>query len=64
MDDLVLLATALTFDPSIIEIFTALSSGAHLLIVPAAVKMMPDVFLDIICRRNTVTVLQVGENCA
>ena len=58
-DDLVLGATALTFDPSIVEIFTTLSVGACLLIVPAAVKMMPDRLLDIIHVRNKVTVLQV-----
>ncbi|XP_053407469.1 beta-alanine-activating enzyme-like [Mercenaria mercenaria] len=58
-DDLVLAATALTFDPSIVEIFMALSVGACLLIVPPAVKMMPDRLLEMIHGRNKVTVIQV-----
>jgi acyl-CoA synthetase len=59
LDDLVLGATVLTFDPSIIEIFIALSVGACVLMVPPTVKMIPDRLLDIIHVRNKVTVIQV-----
>ncbi|KAL4217924.1 hypothetical protein ACF0H5_022663 [Mactra antiquata] len=58
-DDLVLAATALTFDPSIVEIFMTLSSGARLLILPQVVKMIPDLLLQCIYERNNVTVAQI-----
>ena len=57
--DTVVLATALTFDPSIVEIFIALSSGACLLVIPKAVRAIPDLFIDVTCVRNKATVLQV-----
>nr|XP_014713302.2 beta-alanine-activating enzyme isoform X2 [Equus asinus] len=40
-DDVLFLASPLTFDPSVVEIFVALSSGASLLIVPTSVKATP-----------------------
>ena len=59
-DDLVLLCSPLTFDPSVVELFTSLSVGACLLIVPHTIKVVPEVLLDVIHRRNKVTVIQVS----
>ena len=58
-DDLVLLCSPLTFDPCIVELFTSLSVGACLLIVPGTVKVNPDKLLEVIFYRNRVTVMQV-----
>ncbi|XP_077333569.1 beta-alanine-activating enzyme isoform X1 [Lithobates pipiens] len=58
-DDLVFLASPLTFDPSVIELFLALSSGACLLIVPEHLKMMPRKLFHILFQQHRVTVLQV-----
>ncbi|KAL3879099.1 hypothetical protein ACJMK2_031412 [Sinanodonta woodiana] len=55
--DCVLLASPLTFDPSIVDLFMALTSGASLLIIPDYVKMMPKNLLSAISR-NKVTVIQ------
>uniref|UniRef100_A0A8C5LX75 Aminoadipate-semialdehyde dehydrogenase n=1 Tax=Leptobrachium leishanense TaxID=445787 RepID=A0A8C5LX75_9ANUR len=57
--DCLFLASALTFDPSVIELFLALSSGACLLIVPDAVKMMPSRLCDLLFYQHEVTVLQI-----
>ncbi|XP_052770528.1 beta-alanine-activating enzyme-like isoform X2 [Mya arenaria] len=57
-EDTFLCATSLTFDPVMIELFTSLSVGACLLVVPPKVKVKPDLFIDIICQRNKVTVMQ------
>ena len=59
IDDLVLLCSPLTFDPSIVELFTSLSVGACMLIVPVTVKVSPDKLLEVIFYRNRVTVMQV-----
>ncbi|XP_075422266.1 beta-alanine-activating enzyme isoform X2 [Ascaphus truei] len=58
-DDLVFLASPLTFDPSVIELFLALSSGASLLVVPNTIKMMPHRLCDLLFHQHRVTVLQV-----
>ncbi|XP_028300188.1 beta-alanine-activating enzyme isoform X2 [Gouania willdenowi] len=58
-DDVVFLASPLTFDPSVVDIFLALSSGARLLIVPAVIKKMPNQLADILFRHQRTTVLQV-----
>ncbi|OCT99521.1 beta-alanine-activating enzyme [Xenopus laevis] len=58
-NDLLFLASPLTFDPSVIELFLALSSGACLLIVPNPIKMMPHKLCDILFHQHRVTVLQV-----
>lgn len=59
-DDVVFLASPLTFDPSVVEMFLALSSGACLLMVPSAVKRMPSRLANVLFRRNATTILQVN----
>ncbi|XP_069056937.1 beta-alanine-activating enzyme isoform X2 [Pleurodeles waltl] len=56
--DLLFLASPLTFDPSVIEMFVALTSGACLLIVPKTIKMMPHKLCDTLFHSHKVTVLQ------
>ncbi|XP_008831521.1 beta-alanine-activating enzyme isoform X2 [Nannospalax galili] len=58
-EDVLFLASPLTFDPSVVEIFVALSSGACLLIVPASVKMLPSRLAAVLFAHHRVTVLQV-----
>ncbi|TRY57108.1 hypothetical protein DNTS_023983 [Danionella cerebrum] len=57
-EDVVFLSSPLTFDPSVVEMFLALSSGACLLIVPPAVKKMPRRLSQVLFKRNNTTVLQ------
>ncbi|XP_043076339.1 beta-alanine-activating enzyme isoform X2 [Puntigrus tetrazona] len=57
-EDVVFLSSPLTFDPSVVEVFLALSSGACVLIVPSAVKKMPRRLANVLFRRNKTTVLQ------
>ncbi|XP_056337435.1 beta-alanine-activating enzyme [Danio aesculapii] len=57
-EDTVFLSSPLTFDPSVVEVFMALSSGACLLIVPSAVKKMPRRLAHVLFKRNSTTVLQ------
>uniref|UniRef100_A0A668A8X7 Aminoadipate-semialdehyde dehydrogenase n=1 Tax=Myripristis murdjan TaxID=586833 RepID=A0A668A8X7_9TELE len=57
--DVVFLASPLTFDPSVVEIFLALSSGAQLLIVPSVIKKMPSRLAQLLFRSHRTTVLQV-----
>uniref|UniRef100_A0A673NI29 Beta-alanine-activating enzyme n=1 Tax=Sinocyclocheilus rhinocerous TaxID=307959 RepID=A0A673NI29_9TELE len=57
-EDVVLMSSPLTFDPSVVEVFLALSSGACLLIVPSAVKKMPRRLANVLFKRNKTTVLQ------
>lgn len=55
------LASPLTFDPSVVELFVALTSGACILVVPNTIKMMPvELSAALFCRQR-VTVLQVGS---
>lgn len=58
-EDVLFLASPLTFDPSVVEIFVALSSGACLLIAPTSVKVLPSKLADVLFSRHRVTVLQV-----
>ncbi|XP_067663037.1 beta-alanine-activating enzyme-like [Haliotis asinina] len=58
-EDLCFLASPLTFDPSIVEIFVTLTSGASLLITNNEVKSSPKKLLEILCHRNSVSVLQM-----
>ncbi|XP_014024498.1 beta-alanine-activating enzyme isoform X2 [Salmo salar] len=58
-DDVVFLASPLTFDPSAVEIFLALTSGARLLIVPTAIKRMPNRLAQVLFKKHKTTVLQV-----
>uniref|UniRef100_A0A8C8AJX3 Beta-alanine-activating enzyme n=1 Tax=Otus sunia TaxID=257818 RepID=A0A8C8AJX3_9STRI len=57
-DDMLFLASPLTFDPSVVELFLALSSGASILVVPNTIKMMPAELSAALFRRHRVTVLQ------
>ncbi|XP_057696637.1 beta-alanine-activating enzyme isoform X1 [Corythoichthys intestinalis] len=58
-NDVVFLASPLTFDPSVVEIFLALSSGAQLLIVPAVLKKIPRQLCSLLFRRHKTTLMQV-----
>ncbi|MED6280966.1 hypothetical protein CHARACLAT_016496 [Characodon lateralis] len=58
-EDVVFLASPLTFDPSVVDIFLALSSGALLLIVPAVIKKMPSRLAQLLFKGHRTTVLQV-----
>ncbi|KAM6135742.1 beta-alanine-activating enzyme isoform 2-T3 [Phoenicopterus ruber ruber] len=57
-DDMLFLASPLTFDPSVVELFIALTSGASILVVPNTIKMMPVELSAALFRRHHVTVLQ------
>uniref|UniRef100_A0A3B1KH26 Aminoadipate-semialdehyde dehydrogenase n=1 Tax=Astyanax mexicanus TaxID=7994 RepID=A0A3B1KH26_ASTMX len=57
-EDVVFLASPLTFDPSVVEMFLALTSGACLLMVPSAVKRMPGRLARVLFKENKSTVLQ------
>lgn len=59
-DDVVLLASPLTFDPSVVEMFLALSSGAQLLVVPSAIKKTPSRLSRLLFEENKTTVLQAS----
>lgn len=58
-EDVLFLASPLTFDPSVVEIFVALSSVASLLIVPTSVKVLPSKLAAVLFSRHRVTILQV-----
>ncbi|XP_027146442.1 beta-alanine-activating enzyme isoform X2 [Larimichthys crocea] len=58
-DDVVFLASPLTFDPSVVDIFLALSSGAQLLIIPTVIKKMPGRLAHLLFKAHKTTVLQV-----
>nr|XP_057930220.1 beta-alanine-activating enzyme isoform X2 [Doryrhamphus excisus] len=57
-NDVVFLASPLTFDPSVVDIFLALSSGAQLLIVPAVLKKIPKRLSQLLFGRHKTTLLQ------
>ncbi|NWH62090.1 ACSF4 enzyme, partial [Geococcyx californianus] len=57
-DDMLFLASPLTFDPSVVELFIALTSGASILVVPNTIKMMPVQLSVALFHRHRVTVLQ------
>lgn len=63
-DDVVFLASPYTFDPFIVQMFLAFSTGARLVIVPDSVKMMPSKFVHILFDEERVTVLQVSVSGA
>lgn len=58
--DVVFLASPLTFDPSVVDMFLALSSGAELLIVPSVIKKMPRRLAQLLFTRHKTSVLQAG----
>ena len=53
------MASPLTFDPSVVEIFTSLSSGAMLLILDELVRTQPRRLAALLTDVHHVTVLQV-----
>ncbi|CAG10959.1 unnamed protein product [Tetraodon nigroviridis] len=58
-DDVVFLASPLTFDPSVVDMFLALSSGAQLLVVPSVLKQTPGRLARRLFQRHKTTVMQV-----
>lgn len=56
--DTVLQASPMTFDPSIVEIFTTFFSGATLLMIPDSLKLQPRSLASFAVERNKVTVIQ------
>jgi acyl-CoA synthetase len=58
--DVIFLASPFTFDPSVVELFLALSSGALLLLVTRAVKLSPHLLLKVLFSEteHRVTVLE------
>lgn len=59
-DDVVFLGSPLTFDPSVVDLFLALSSGAQVLIVPSVMKKMPKRLAHLLFTAHKTTVLQVN----
>ncbi|KAG7228753.1 hypothetical protein INR49_008531 [Caranx melampygus] len=57
--DVVFLASPLTFDPSVVDMFLALSSGAQLLMIPSTIKKMPGRLAQLLFKDHKTTVLQV-----
>ena len=54
-------ASPLTFDPSAVEMFTTLSRGASLLLVPELLKMIPSQLAQIISVKHLTTIIQVEK---
>lgn len=61
---MVFLASPLTFDPSVVDIFLTLTSGAQLLIVPTIIKKMPNRLAQLLFISHKTTVLQVTVRLA
>ncbi|XP_036376699.1 beta-alanine-activating enzyme [Megalops cyprinoides] len=57
-DDVIFMASPLTFDPSVVEMFLALSSGACLLMVPTVIKKVPSRLATVLFTHHKTTVLQ------
>ncbi|EDV24494.1 uncharacterized protein TRIADDRAFT_56341 [Trichoplax adhaerens] len=57
--DIVFLASPLTFDPSVVQIFIALATGAAILIAPNEIKIRPRQLCKVLFHRNKITVFQV-----
>lgn len=60
--DVVFHASPLTFDPSMVEMFIVMTTGAALLLVPDNIKLNPSKMVDILCQNRT-TIVQVNEQC-
>lgn len=56
--DVVLVASPMTFDPSVVDVFLALSSGASVILVPESVKRSPRVLASVMTEANRVSILQ------
>ncbi|KAI1888694.1 hypothetical protein AGOR_G00171370 [Albula goreensis] len=57
-DDVVFMASPLTFDPSVVEMFLSLSSGACLLIVPSVIKKVSSRLARVLFQKHRTTVIQ------
>ncbi|XP_076467763.1 beta-alanine-activating enzyme-like [Babylonia areolata] len=57
--DVTFLTSPLTFDPSVIDIFMTLSSGAALLVVDTVVKTSGGSLLSMLSSKHKVTILQI-----
>ncbi|XP_048392515.2 beta-alanine-activating enzyme isoform X1 [Stegostoma tigrinum] len=57
-DDVIFMASPLTFDPSVVEMFVALCSGATLLIIPPVIKMMPKRLANVLFNQHKVSIMQ------
>lgn len=58
-NDVIFQASPMTFDPSIVNIFLAMSVGASLLVVPESIKLQPSRLAEVLIR-NQVSLIQVG----
>ncbi|KAF4526249.1 hypothetical protein B566_EDAN001934 [Ephemera danica] len=56
--DIVMQSAPATFDPSVVELFLAISSGATLLMVPHSVKQSPTLLAKALLTNPTPTVIQ------
>ncbi|CAK8684367.1 unnamed protein product [Clavelina lepadiformis] len=57
-DDKVALCSPLTFDPSIVEMFVALCSGATLVLVSEEIKRNPTRLMQVFFNKSRVTIMQ------
>ncbi|XP_029110610.1 beta-alanine-activating enzyme isoform X1 [Scleropages formosus] len=57
-EDIIFMASPLTFDPSVVDMFVALSSGARLLIVPTITKRNPNKLAATLFKKHQNTILQ------
>ena len=60
-EDAVFLVAPSTFDPFVVQLFLALSTGARLVVVPEKLKMIPSALCRILFDRQRVTVFQVSQ---
>ena len=58
-DDVIVQASPMTFDPSIVNILLAISSGACLLVVPESLKLQPSKLTEVLVR-NRASIIQVS----
>lgn len=62
-EDCVALISPYTFDPFIVQLFIALSSGAKAAVVPDYVKVQPDRLCELLFDQLKTTILQVRIKC-
>ena len=60
-EDAVFLVAPSTFDPFVVQLFLALSTGARLVVVSEKLKMIPSTLCRILFDRQKVTVFQVSH---
>jgi non-ribosomal peptide synthetase component F len=57
-EDVVFQSAPSTFDPFVVEVFTAFAAGAKLLMVPSSVKNQPELLFRSLTKRPCPTILQ------